>query len=81
MGKDDPAEGAGSIVLDSGIGGDPVTAPQHECLPASLEEDRLLHFLASPTEFLVERPRSLEVSHTECDQTDPLLRGVHRTRP
>src|SRR5713101_6580583 len=55
--EDNAAEGAGSVVVDSGIGSDLFTPPQHDRLPARLEEDCLLHLLTAPAKLLVEGTR------------------------
>ena len=77
--EDDASERAGPVVFDSGIGRDLVTAPEHDRLPASLEEDRLLHLLATPAKLLVEGVRPSEVRDTEGDETDSLLHATEGT--
>jgi hypothetical protein len=74
----DAAEGAGWIVVDSGIGGHLLPAPQHERLPTGLEEDRLLDLLATPPELLVEGARPSEIRDAESDETDALLHADGR---
>ena len=57
MREDDAGELARAVVVEAGVGRDLGTAPQHDGLPAGLEEDRLLHLLAVPAKRFVKGAR------------------------
>jgi hypothetical protein len=75
----DASEGTGSVVVDSGVGRELVTGPQHHRLPTRLEEDRLVQFLAAPAKLLVKGERPSEVGDAERNETHPLLHASDRT--
>src|SRR5262249_51984444 len=72
----DAGERAGPVVVDTGVVGQLGEPPEHDRLTPRLEEDRVLHLLAVPTELLVERTRPCDVGDSERDEADSLIHGT-----